>query len=109
MNNWFAVGEEIIISCPNMPEWHGKEAIIILITPADEYVIDPFTGDLYAPDGEIGFYLNNPLMQVTDEEGTGTICWLAEHLRKKHKPADESFKDLMQNIKSDVRIVEGVV
>lgn len=96
MNNWFEVGEEVLLVSKFQPQ-HDGEYVIKELVNGNMYDVSE-ERDVRGVVVDLGF--------VAD---LGNQYWDIKSIRKKHKPSDESFKDMMQNIQSDVRIVEGVV
>lgn len=108
MNSWFDVGEEVVIQSVSNPQYNGKSFIIKNIFDKGERYQDRANGYNYFMTDGPGFLMEQVLKDATESDGR-ELVFNQSALRKKHKPSDESFKDMMQNIKSDVRIIEGVV
>lgn len=106
MNNWFEVGEEIVLRCKDFPEYDGDYTIEKILDEDEDHMCRLTGRTIYY--GGVTYLLNTPLLEKDSWQGNevGFGPW---SIFKKHKPSDESFKDMMQNIKSSVRVVEGVV
>lgn len=92
--NLFKIGEVVIVQSVTMPEENGEYLVVDFYW--HEIGSCYATGELLPP----GFAY---------KLDSSHIEWDESALRKKYPPADESFKDMMQNIKSNVRVSEGVV
>jgi len=83
---YFSVGEEVVLVSKESPELNGEYVIESIIT---DWEFDP------------GYDLEG----ITLDEGPGTnVHWAQEALRKKHKPSDKSFSELMDTANT----MEGV-
>lgn len=87
----FAVGEEVILQSVNYPEANGD---YVIIEAFYGQALDSVTREL-----ETAFFY----MLDTDAYKKGE-WWHQESLRKKHKPTDESFDEMMNNIKQNNKL-----
>lgn len=109
MNSWFAIGEQVLRQGQYYSEANGEYVIEEIISAEEMKHLHP---TMLVPEG-LYYGLKGFSVEKTNAFGhkTGGFSHHTHesNLRKKHKPSDESFKDMMQNIKSDVRVEEGVV
>lgn len=94
---WFSVGEEVILQNITYPEYNG-EYYIERVVYEDDIIECRITNQTFRIYG-IGYLLNTPLLNKIDMRGL-EVVWDKISLRKKHKPSDESFGELMNNLKS---------
>lgn len=108
MNNWFEVGEEVIIQSISNPQYNGESFIIKGILDKNDRYKDRLNGTRYFMTDGPGFIMEQILEDKTENDGREAV-FCSSALRKKHKPSDESFQSIMQSIKSNVSIIEGVM
>lgn len=109
MNNWFEVGEEVLLQSKSFPQYNGEYTIIKIVSPG-ESIDDRLCNRKNRYKGtDVSYILSQPHANTEDFDFPVEIFWCPTALRKKHKPSDESFKSMMQNLKNSVRVVEGVV
>lgn len=94
-NPYFSIGEEATIVSKRFPENNGDTTILEMIPPRTE--INPRSGMRFKHHDceEIRYW--------TDTSKVTAACngWVLESsLRKKHKPSDESFSEIMANYKT---------
>ncbi len=104
MNNWFSIGERILLISQEHPEFNGEYEIILIQSDTEDHP-DPHYGHML----EVGFgegylyYLDDPKLFQFDEDGEKvSICWHVSALRKKHKPSSEDFQSMMDTLKTNI-------
>lgn len=99
----FQQGEEVILECNSHPHLNGEYTVIHVIETTNDRT------ECYHPGVDKHFTFNDPFrtLFVYDignilDHPYATLC--NEHtLRKKHKPSEFSFDDLMANINSKIQ------
>lgn len=90
----FEIQEEVIVCNPFNPELNGERVVLGSIT------LEVFTKlyPTFAPNGSNYFY---DLGVTFFGNRSGAICHYVgeKRLRKKHKPSDDSFEDMMSKLK----------
>lgn len=96
MRPYFSVGEEVILFSKLQPESNGEYVVERIILPG-EIIVCRLTGIEIQDSGEetFGYIFDNPIMDTDCVYGV-EVVWAQESLRKKHKPADQSFSDLIK-------------
>lgn len=95
MNNWYAIGEQVLLVSKSQPQHNGEYVIKDIVDDKFYDVVKEIEETGVAVDlGFVGDMANQ--------------YWDIKAIRKKCPPADESFKDMMQNIKSNVKVEEGL-
>lgn len=94
---YFKVGEEIILQSKEKPNLNGEYVIKKVTRGGDSYKCRLTGKMVFCPWGieEFGYLLEEVMTADRDFEN----CWHPSALRKKYKPAEESFKELLNNIK----------
>ena len=95
-NPYFEIGEEVILVSVMHPRLNGDH-VVEWVCPAGE-VTNPFKENSIITGDSIGYKLVG--IQPSDE-GSKTSIFAQSALRKKHKPSDESFSELMHNYKTE--------
>lgn len=97
MNNFYSVGERVLLRSPNLPEYDGEYTIEAILIPFEEFTCR-FTGaDLYT-DGGVSYVLDTPLLDLIVCNGTEAI-WSGSSLRKLHEGGELSYQGLIESIK----------
>jgi hypothetical protein len=103
MNNWFSVGEEVLLESKGLPEYNGSYFIHAIVAP-DEDFICRLTGKVLWTDEGVSYLLHKPLFDSIDGEGE---AFFAEgSIRKKHKGCGEDWNIMMKGL--NTKIVEVV-
>jgi len=87
----YKVGEEIILVSKNWPAYNGEYVVEVVHKDGDITPKTPPT--IIDTDGGYSYYLG---FNVPDNSYTH---WCEQSLRKKHKPSDDSFEDMMNKLK----------
>jgi len=89
MNNWFEVGEKVLLVSQSQPQHNG------------EYIIEDIVQDrFYDVSKEIEEYgVAVDLGFVADK---GNQYWDIRSIRKKHKPSSEDFQSMMGTLKTKI-------
>lgn len=88
MTNKFKQGEVVVIHIPEL-EVHGTETVIVEVYWSDN-TPSARNGEILRP----GWFY-----KTITESDLGTPIYMEESLRKKHKPSEMSFKELMTLLK----------
>lgn len=86
MRPYFSVGEEVIFVSQNFPERNG-EYVVRSIGKVEQFVIISTSERFMDLGYDIGIHIN------------GYSAAAQRSLRKKHKPADQSFSELIKSTK----------
>lgn len=90
MNNWFSVGEQVLLISVSQPQHNGEYTIKDIIR---DRFCDITTGII--EDNGVGIDLGFR----SDE---GSRYWDIKAIRKKHKPSSEDFQSLMDTLKTNI-------
>lgn len=104
--NKFEIGEEVILVSKSRPYLNG-EYVVTDIHKSSDIVENPFGENYRLPNDIPGYVycLESLSHQTPLEDGTqieAYIHWLESSLRKKHKPSEFTFEELMVNLKAEV-------
>jgi len=96
MNQYFEIGEEVVLVSEMDSSLNGEYVITDIDPPHDKDYMCPYTGTFMEPTRSYGYKLDE-LIFVSKITGD-SICWFDQSaLRKKHKPSDESFGEIMNS------------
>lgn len=96
----FKVGEEVILKSVSCPECNGEYIVVKVLSP-EEIFKSRNDGQLMRNGGTTYSYLLDEVFQHTDH-GFGEICWDESALRKKYKPSEFTFDQLMDSLNLEV-------
>ena len=100
MEQFFEVGEVIILQSPNLSEYNG-EYTIHAILPVNEDFKCRLTGlMIYTTEG-LSYVLDEPLADLHAFDGCETL-WAPSSIRKKQEPGELSYTQLMQSLRSPI-------
>jgi len=93
---FFSVGEEVILQSKKYPEYDG-EYVIEEVFYGDDQLLCRLTGEIIPlfDDGVYSYIFTVPLQETLRLDDNTEALFPESDLRKKHKPADESFRDMM--------------
>jgi hypothetical protein len=96
----FAVGEQVIVTCPEIPIYNGDHTVREILQPQDTYFdrcagMRLRTNPPPMPHIKFGYIMEAVL---PDDDGFEVI-YDESCLRKKHEPGEISFKELMEEHK----------
>lgn len=94
---WFSVGEEVILQSTQFPEYNGEYCVTRILNKGDIFQCR-LSGRFAVKSDSLTSYVLNESFK--DSDGATEIIWFQSALRKKHKPSDRSFGELMNNLKS---------
>jgi hypothetical protein len=98
MKPLFEVGEEVILCSKKSPELNGNAVVIMVIRDKDIFRCPHCSKLCRAREwNDLGYYLDIKSSHVSFKCCTP---WAESALRKKHKPSDSSFDELMNDINS---------
>lgn len=97
MRPYFSVGEEVILCSKLQPEINGEYVVERIILPG-EIIVCRLTGIQFQDYGEqsFGYMFENAIMDNDCIDGI-EVVWSQKSLRKKHRPADQSFSDMIKS------------
>lgn len=91
---WFSVGEEVILNSRECPECNG-EYVVDVVVPAFGGTRCRITGKYFLTGGGgFGYKLSEAFLGDRGVE----YLWSQSALKKKHKPSNESFGTMMDNL-----------
>ena len=98
----FEVGEDVIIQSQDFPEASGECAVVEKIVGPGEKYVDRLSGNVFRNgSGKYAYLLSN---KVPHPDGSGDeALWEESALRKKHKPSELSFKELVSSLKTPIK------
>lgn len=99
MKQLFEVGEHIILDSQSHPEYNGEYVIETIVTEANPHTCR-FTANKMHPDIDFAYVLDVPMLSKTTER---EVLWKQSALRKKHRPSELSFSQLMNTLKSPTK------
>lgn len=85
----FSVGEEVVIQSVDYPECNGDAAILGVVVRKTTIMLRAKTGKME----DSGSYYSYRL-----SIDNGRNNWVERALRKKHKPADEGYRELISRL-----------
>lgn len=92
MRPYFSVGEEVILCSNDYPQYNGCQ-VIEGVYASGEIVKCRITG-YCGPSSDLGYRISGICIQSDNgKEG----LWRQSVLRKKHKPSDQSFQELIKS------------
>lgn len=96
MTQLYQIGEPVILCSKSYPQYNGDGYVVVRYYEQYTTELCRVTGRLVSH--KAGSYLLDP-PRLSQRAGV-EISWLQSALRKKHKPADESFHEMMSNLKT---------
>lgn len=93
---YFHVGEEVILQSVSQPDLNGEYTVRQVLN-ADKTYICRATGNKIRPYPE-GFYYTLEEVVPLDHDGF-EMSWCESALRKKHKPSDDNFQQMMDKLR----------
>lgn len=95
---YFEIGEEIILASENRPELNGEYIIKDVMPPNRINYICTVTGSLMRANTDFFCYALDGLVFECRKTKNPSAFWHQSALRKKHKPSEESFSEIMSNL-----------
>ncbi|UCW44344.1 hypothetical protein [Pseudomonas phage PPAY] len=92
---YFHVGEEVILQSVSRPDLNG-EYTVRQVLGVNEVYICRNTGAKLHVDESFSYILEEVI--VCDDEGM-EMSWYERALRKKHKPSDDNFQQMMDKLR----------
>lgn len=102
MNNWFEVGEQVLIESKNNPHLSGTTFTIREIVPKSGKYYDALNGLFCTCIGSSGFLMEESPPSIKYSDRAAEIIFHPSSLRKKHKPSSEDFQLMMDTLKTNI-------
>jgi hypothetical protein len=97
MKPLFEVGEEVILQSRDAPQLNGEATVLNVYQEGECYVCPCCGGKVRA--SSLSYYLDVGLKCRVINGAEYNACFKEEALRKKPKPSDFSFNELMSELK----------
>lgn len=95
---YFEVGEEVTLQSKDQPESNGDYVIYKILKDGEEWD-DRLNPEYTLTSDGVTYVFEEPILD-TSHEKEGTEClWCESALRKKYKPSELSFNELISEIK----------
>lgn len=91
---YFSVGEEVILVSKMQPQYNGDQIVEYVIPPGEHP--DPLNSNVIVEGPGYGYRLAG--LSLHEDRG---LYFDESALRKKYKPSDESFSELMTNYNTE--------
>ncbi|UVN13478.1 hypothetical protein FBPa8_0014 [Pseudomonas phage vB_PaeP_FBPa8] len=92
---YFHVGEEVILQSVDRPDLNGEYTVRQVVVGRETYICRD-TGSKIRTYPEGVYYILEEVILLTDGFETS---WCESALRKKHKPSDDSFEQMMDKLR----------
>lgn len=93
---YFHVGEEVILQSVSRPDLNGEYTVRQVLDDRETYICRA-TGENIRPYPEGFHYTLEEVVPLTHDGFEN--CWRESALRRKHKPSDDSFEQMMNKLK----------
>lgn len=98
----FSVGEEVVLQSKSHPKHNGEYIVHAIVTDNDVYPCRFSSINLYFQDGGYGYVLDEVLTEYLEGYET-EVVWAECALRKKHKPSEFRFNELIKELNTNIR------
>lgn len=97
---YFQVGEEVTLKSIDQPQDNGDYIILSILKHGEEWN-DRLNTDYITVSEGLTYVFEEPIVDTSMEEGTECL-WCESALRKKYKPSELSFNEMINEIKCPV-------
>ena len=94
---YFQVGEEVTLKSISQPQDNGDYVILKILKDGEEWDDRLNTDYIIESDG-LTYVFEQPIANTSADEGTECL-WCESALRKKYKPSELSFNEMLSEIK----------
>jgi len=101
----FQQGEEVIIQSKHYPEYNNREDVVrqVIDTGITDFPAlwrEPITGTLVRLNTRYAYLLQHNKERLSNNGDNLIVAsWGERSLRKKHKPSDSSFQNMIESLK----------
>ena len=98
----FEIGEEVVIQSKDFQEVNGQCSVVEKIVMPNEKYVDRLNCTVFKNiSGKYAYLLSNKLLHP-NANGAEAL-WGESALRKKHKPSELSFQELVSSLKTPIK------
>lgn len=99
-NPYFSVGEQVLLVSKYNPEYNGDYTVIDIISRSERNMKAEKSGFVFSSDSDCPYSYDLGFSRPLRNDCGEWRYFGQAALRKKHRPADESFSELMTNYNS---------